>query len=137
MAQTKQSYLTSCSTNNQLRMVFWIFLWSLSWVAVKWGIKNDWLPEGPVTIAAIGGTTVLGWLMIQAFRKFLAQSDELQRKIQLDALSFTLGITIIGTALYGLLETAMIVKTVELSNIILLISITYAASSLLINWRYQ
>lgn len=75
--------------------------------------------------------------MILGYRRFLREADELQRKIQLDALAISLGVALVGTATYKLTEGAGVVADADISNIILLISVTYSAAVLLGQWRYS
>jgi hypothetical protein len=98
---------TACSGTphdgrNQLRVIFWSFIWALSFVVVTLAIKKEWLPFG-ATLAAGLGTSLFGIATLLAYRRFLHETDELRRKIEVEALSLAFGVGIVGGLTYWLL----------------------------------
>ena len=67
----------------------------------------------------------------------LRSMDDLQRKIQLEALSMALGISIVGCAAYSLLVTWGYIVDEEVSDIFFLMCVSYSASVLIGVWRYR
>jgi len=142
MEKTKKTFLARCYNStreirNATRLVGWILAWSVSLVGVKHGIDHEWLPaDGPTFLATLISTGI-GLGMILGYRRFLREADELQRKIQLDALALSLGVALVGTATYKLIERAGVVADADISNIVLLISVTYLATFLFGQRRYS
>ena len=76
---------------NQQRVVILLFLWMVSFVALSILIREGILLSGPLAWAAVGVSTLLGGAMLLAYRRFLGETDELQRKIQLQSLAWGFG----------------------------------------------
>jgi hypothetical protein len=57
--------------------------------------------------------------------KLVSDMDELQRKIQYSALAFAMGVTYVGSFCYSLLVTYQLVIDVEVSDLILLMTIAF------------
>jgi drug/metabolite transporter (DMT)-like permease len=88
---------------NQKLVLLWSFLWALSFVAVALGIKRGWLSSGVVTFAAVTGSALLGIATVLAYRRFIEETDELRRKIEVEALAMAFGIGMVGGLSYWLL----------------------------------
>ncbi|MFN2262192.1 MAG: hypothetical protein ABR595_09035, partial [Psychroflexus sp.] len=79
-----------------------------------------------------------GIAMIIANRNWFNSLDELQRKIQLEALGITLGLAVIFGITYSLLDiTNLIASDAEISLLVGFMGITYLVSLLIIRKRYQ
>ena len=87
---------------NQRRILLWALLWTISFLAVTLVIKKDWLPFG-VTLAGVAGNALCGIATVLAYRRFLSETDELRRKIEVEALAFAFGAGIVGGLTYWLL----------------------------------
>jgi len=87
---------------NQLRVALWSLVWAFSFLAITLVIKKNWLPYG-VTIVGVFGTSILGIVTILAHRRFLRETDELQRKIEVEALALAFGVGLVGGLTYWLL----------------------------------
>ena len=76
--------------------------------------------------------------MIRVFKQYLLGLDELQRKIQLDAMALTLGVGMVVGVSYELLEDIKLITfEPEISHLILLMCLTYCIGIILGNRRYQ
>jgi hypothetical protein len=76
--------------------------------------------------------------MIRVFKQYLLGLDELQRKIQLDAIALTLGVGLVIGSSYELLEDIKLIPfEPEISHLIILMSLTYWVGVILGNRRYQ
>ena len=75
--------------------------------------------------------------MVVAFMRFLQGLDELQRKIQLDALALSVGIGLVGSFSYSLMVTAKFIIDAEISDIILLTTLTYVVGVIAGQVRYR
>ena len=77
------------------------------------------------------------WNRLAAFMRLLKGMDDLQRKIQLDALSMSLGISLVGCAAYSLLVTWGYIVDEEVTDIFMLMCVAYSISVLIGVWRYR
>ena len=127
----------SRSVKDNLVLVMWIFVWMASLTVADKAALYDWWPKGWISIAAIALNIMLGFVMIRFFLKMLANQDELMRRIQLNALSIALGISLVGCAAYSLLVTWGYIIDEEVSDIFVLMTVTYALSSLVLTIRYR
>jgi hypothetical protein len=115
--------------------------WTWSWVATlalaTFGPLFIWDDHQLLTILFVGLNFANGIAMIIANRSFFNSLDELQRKIQLEALGITLGLTVIFGITYSLLDTTNLIGTdAEIGFLVGIIGVTYMVSLLIIRKRY-
>ncbi|MDG1856858.1 MAG: hypothetical protein P8J66_07600, partial [Verrucomicrobiota bacterium] len=82
---------TAQTKKNTKRLFFWSVVWVLATAGLAFGPKNLWSFNTWLTIIAVLIHIGLGLGMIRAFKQYLLGLDELQRKIQLDAMALSLG----------------------------------------------
>jgi hypothetical protein len=116
-------------------------IWTWSWVGTlaiaTFGPKFIWSGNRLLTILAIGINLVIGILMILANRKLFNHYDELERKIHLEAMAFTLGVAVVAGLCYSLLDqTNLIAGDAEIGILVGLIGLTYMVSMLINRKRY-
>lgn len=115
--------------------------WTWSWVATlalaTFGPIYIWDDHLLLTILFVGLNFANGIAMIIANRQFFNSLDELQRKIQLEALGITLGLTVIFGITYSLLDTTNLIGAdAEIGFLVGVIGVTYMVSLLIIRKRY-
>jgi len=115
--------------------------WTWSWVATlalaTFGPKFIWDDHQLLTILFVGLNFANGIAMVIANRHFFNSLDELQRKIQLEALGITLGLTVIIGITYSLLDTTNLIGAdAEIGFLVGIIGIIYLVSTLIIKRRY-
>ena len=115
--------------------------WTWSWVATlalaTFGPRFIWDDQQLLTILFVGLNFANGVAMIIANRSFFNSLDELQRKIQLEALGITLGLAVIFGITYSLLDTTnLIANDAEIGFLVGIIGVTYMVSLLIIRKRY-
>jgi hypothetical protein len=72
------------------------------------------------------------------FKHYLLGLDELQRKIQLDAMALSLGVGLVIGSSYELLEDIKLITfEPEISHLIILMSLTYVVAAVLGHRKYQ
>ncbi len=116
-------------------------LWTWSWVATlaiaTFGPKFIWDDNKVLTTLAICTNLCNGILMILANRKLFDQYDELERKIHLEAMGFTLGAAVVVGLSYSLLDQTNIIRSdAEIGFVVMFIGITYMVSLLVNRSRY-
>ena len=125
------------AAKNSIRLVCWIFVWAATMVLADKAEAYQWYSSDFMSMAAIVINTAIGVCMILAYMRFLKKSDELQRKIQMDALALSMGVGLVGSFTYSLLVTAKFVIDNEISDIILLTSATFMISFIVGQARYR
>lgn len=116
-------------------------LWTWSWVATlaiaTFGPIFIWEDHKALTTLAIITNLSNGVLMILANRKLFNHYDELERKIHLESLALTLGLTIIVGLTYSLLDqTNLIPFDAEIGVLVGFVGVTYMITLLVNRKRY-
>lgn len=123
---------------NTLNLALWTAGWVLSLALAQLGPHLLWAHSTVLNAAAMLFNLAIGIGMLMANRKHLRGLDELQQKIQLEAMAFTLGAGLIIGMLYDVADnTGMIGFSAEISHLVVFMSLVYLAGVLLGNRRYQ
>lgn len=121
---------------NQWRLTLWSFVWALSFVAVTLAAKKEWLPFG-VTLAGVIGTSLFGIVTVLAYRRFLHETDELRRKIEVEALCLAFGVGIVAGLTYWLLAVMGAVPAKDFIWVFLVMIVTHPLGVLIGLRRYS
>ncbi len=114
-----------------------IFAWTGTMVLADKAELYEWHSSALISILAIVINAGIGIGVIATFMRFLRELDELQRKIQLDALALSMGIGFVGSFSYSLLVTAKFITDAEISDVILLMTLTYVVGLIVGQLRYR
>lgn len=125
------------SVKDQLWLVAWIFIWMATLTVADKAHLYGWWGSDWAGLAGIAVNILVGLVMLGFFMRMLSRMDELQRKIQLDALSLSLGISIVGCSAYMLAVTWGFITDEEVSDIFMLMCLSYSASVIYLVWRYR
>ena len=136
MGKAKSDY-DSRSIRDNLVLVAWLFAWMAALTVADKSALYDWWSAEWLTFLAIAIHVLIGIGMIFRFMAMLRNMDDLQRRIQLEALSMALGISLVGCAAYSLLVTWGYIVDEEVSDIFILMCVSYSVSVLLGVWRYR
>jgi hypothetical protein len=105
---------------------------------MSFGPRFLWNKTSAFTLLAVGFNFCVGVGLIVAHKKYLANLDELQRKVYLDALGITVGVVLIVAVPYAVLDRFNIVHlNGEVSDLVILMAVTFLASFLNGTWRYR
>jgi len=118
------------------RNVFiWTSVWLICTALLAFGPKLLWDFNTKITLVVVVANVLSGVKMLLVNKQHLELMDELQRKIQMNAMAVSLGLTMIFGSLYGLLEPAGLIEyTPNPSNILFVLGISYMVA-LVINHR--
>ena len=120
------------------RLAFWTFAWTLSVALATFGGKYLWEGNQLLNVAAIGLNLLIGVLMILANRNLVENLDELEKKIQLESMGLTLGLTLVVGLAYSLLDiTNVIPWDAEISFLVVFMGLCYLTTTLLNSRRYR
>lgn len=114
------------NARNVRRLGMWTAAWLVSLAAVFFGHKYLWDGNQALTAAVVGINVVLGGFMIWANKQHLLGLDELQRKMQLEAMGLSLGVgMVLGFAYSALDSTGVIPFRAEISHLAVIMSLSY------------
>jgi len=132
---------TICTQHNNTHILN-LALWTLAWVAstalLRFGAEYIWDYKAAYSIIVLITHLALGAAMIMVNVKHLANLDELQRKITMDAMGITLGVGLIAGIAYEQLEDIKLITfEPEINHLIMLMAFTYIISILIGNRKYK
>ena len=129
---------TPQTKKNTKRLFIWSVVWVLATAGVAFGPKNLWNFNTLPTILGVLIHIGIGFGGIMVFKQYLLELDELQRKIQLDAMALSLGIGLVLGSSYELLEDIKLIPfEPEIPHLIILMSLTYVVGTVLGHRKYQ
>jgi len=130
--------ITPQTKKKTLRLFLWTVAWVLATAGVAFGSKNLWNFNTWLTIIAVLIHIGLGLGMIRVFKQYLLGLDELQRKIQLDAMALSLGIGLVLGCSYEMLEDIKLIPfEPEIPHLLIMMSLTYVVGTVLGHRKYQ
>lgn len=107
-------------------------LWAIGFLGATWAITEGTV-SGVPSLAVAAVPVILGVLVLFGYRRFLRESDELQRQIQLEALALGLGVGWVAISSYPLFER-LGAPVIESGDYVLIIAVAYSFGSVL-GWR--
>ncbi|WP_034917281.1 hypothetical protein [Gillisia sp. CAL575] len=123
---------------NTINLALWTGAWLVTMAISSFGSLLLWEGNSLLSGLAILINFLVGIGMIFANIKHLKGLDELQRKIQLEAMGIALGLAVVaGLAYSSLDQTNLISYNAEISHLVILIGITYFAGVLIGTSRYR
>ncbi len=76
--------------------------------------------------------------MILANKNYLAELDELQRKVQLNSMGITLGVGLIAGVPLSVMDAYHVIPFhVDIAYLVILMAVTFGVSNLYGTWRYR
>ena len=137
-AETKTNKAYSRGRVSEAKVIYWCLAWTLATAGATFGPELLWGYGTLITSIGIAIQLALGFGMIWAFKGVLLALDELQRLIQLEAISLALGVGVIVGVSYELLEDIKLITfQPEISHLLILITLTYLFGLFLGNRRYR
>ncbi len=121
-----QSDWEASNKQNTVRLAWWTAAWVITMAVAVFGAQFVWKSSPWLTLAAIVVNLGVGVGMIIANRRHLKGLDEMQQKIQLEAMALSLGVGLIGGLAYSNLDvTNLIAFDAEISHLVILMALTY------------
>lgn len=119
------------------KLAVWTLLWVLTEAIVVFGHKELWDGSKWITGLSLGVNVLIGIGMVFTYRNLMNLLDELERKIQLESMGLTLGLTLVIGLGYSVLDiTNMIPWDAEIGNLVFFMGICYIACVLINTRRY-
>lgn len=107
------------------RLAVWTAGWVLTMAVANFGPHFLWSGSA-LTVLAILVNVLVGGGMIMANVRHLKGLDEMQQRIQLDAMGMSLGVGLVLGLAYSNLDTSgVIASDAEISHLVILMALTY------------
>ena len=128
----------SRTRTNVVRIFRWNGAWGAATLLMAFGPKFLWNKALGFTLLAVGLDVAVGVGMILANKKYIAELDELQRKVQLNSMGITLGVALIAGVPFSVLDAYHVIPFhADIGYLLILMSLTFAVSNLYGAWRYR
>ena len=75
--------------------------------------------------------------MILSYKRFITEADELERKIQLEALAISASVTIVSFSSYAVLEKAFSIPELSTAYLIVILSLAYVVGLVIGRMRFK
>ncbi len=136
--------MNSTATSEQNRqktlriLAFSTLAWTASVALVVFGPMLFWPDQPTMDLVMILLNLGLGIAMLLVNRRYILNLDELQRKIQLEAMAWALGLAVVGGLAYSLLDIRNVIPfDAEISFLVIGVSLTYLGGLLYGQYRYR
>jgi hypothetical protein len=121
-----------------IQLFRWCGAWGGTCVLLAFGPQFLWNRVLVFTLLAVGLNVGVGIGAIVANKKYLEELDELQRKVHLNSLAITVGVAMIAGVPYSVMDSYHVIPFhADISHLMVLMSLTYAASNLYGTRRYR
>ncbi len=121
---------------NRRWVTIWSFVWALSFTGLALVIKRNWWSSG-VVLAGVIGTALFGLATVLAYRVFLRETDELRRKIEVEALALAFGVGVFGGLSYWLLVLSDLASVKDFAFVFVAMIFTHIGGVLVGCRRYS
>jgi hypothetical protein len=123
---------------NVIRLFRWNGAWGAATALMVFGPKFLWNRALVFTLLAVGLDVAVGVGMILANKNYLAELDELQRKVQLNSMAITLGVAVVAGVPFSVLDAYHVIPFhADVAYLLILMSLAFAVSNLYGTRRYR
>ena len=137
-AVSKQSNWHKNNQKNTSKLAFWTLIWVLSMALTNFGPRLIWDLNNTLTVIAVLLNFALGLKMVMANIQHIKGLDEMQQRIQLNAMGITLGLSLVAGLTYSNLDVLnLITFHAEISHLVIFIGLTYISATFIGNRKYQ
>jgi len=121
-----------------IRLAQWTGAWLAATALMAFGPKFLWNKALVFTLLVVGLDVAVGVGMILSNKNYLAELDELQRKVQLNSMAITLGVGLIAGVPLAVMDSYHVLPFhADISSLLILMSLTFGASNLYGTRRYR
>lgn len=123
---------------NVMRLALWSGAWVATSALMGFGPRFLWNKALLFTLLAVGLNFAVGVGMILANKRYVAELDELQRKVYLNALGITVGVALIVGIPLSVMGTYHVIPFhADISHLVMIMGLTFVVSNLYGTWRYR
>lgn len=99
-------FVDEADLRNRRRFLWASAAWATFFVVGTWLVESSASPARGLVVGVTVVTVALGLVAIGTYGRFLSETDELKRRIQLEGIAFGFGIGLLFSLSYQLLESA-------------------------------
>ncbi len=130
MPSTDDAWSATVRTNTR-RLGLWTVAWVATMAVANFGPRFVWGELVWITALAIAVNLAIGAGMVLANIRHLKGLDEMQQKVQLEAMGLSLGVgLVVGLAYSNLDVTGIIGFDAQISHLVILMGLTYIAGTM-------
>ncbi|WP_462160095.1 hypothetical protein [Pseudoalteromonas sp. GB56] len=136
MSQTELSFKQRNKLNT-LNLAKWTTAWLITLAIASFGPHLMWSKEQTIfSIIAVALNLLVGVMMIVANKKQILGLDEMQQRIQLNAMGITLGASVVFGLAYSVVQSSGLLNYDEdISHLVIFMSLTYLTTLIVMNTR--
>lgn len=121
-----------------IRLACWNGAWVAATALMSFGPKFLWSKALVFTLLAVGLDVAVGVGLILATKKHVAEQDELQQKVYLNALGITVGVAMIAGIPWSMMDAYDVIPfKADIAHLVILMGLTFFVSFLYGSWRYR
>jgi hypothetical protein len=136
--ETKSNEWETSTRKNVRHLAYWTVGWVLTLAIATFGPIFLWDYNFSISILFILINTIIGVGMILMNRKYIDGLDEMQRKVNMDAMAIALGVGVVGGVSYSTLDTVNVIPfDAEIGFLVMLMSLTYVIAVIVGSIRYK
>lgn len=125
-------------TRNTKLLAVWTGAWLLTMALATFGPVLLWSDDKLWSFLAIALNTLVGIVMIIANKRQLQSLDEMQQRIQRDAMGVTLGVGLVAGLSYSNLDISNLIPgDAEISVLVMIMGLTYGLTMMLVARKYR
>ncbi|MEJ2031245.1 MAG: hypothetical protein P8X66_15675 [Maritimibacter sp.] len=137
MPSTDDAWSATVRTNTR-RLGLWAVAWVATMALANFGPRLVWGELGWLTALAIAANLAIGAGMVLANIRHLKGLDEMQQKVQLEAMGLSLGVGLVAGLAYSNLDvTGLIGFDAQISHLVILMGLTYIAGTMVGARKYR
>lgn len=124
---------------NTVSLAKWTLAWVLSLALVSFGPKFLWQETVIISVIAllVNIAIAIGIGMILANKRQLLGLDEMQQKLQLNAMAITLGsVLVMGIAYETMSNSHIVAFDAKISHLVIFMGLTYLVSTFILQKKY-
>ena len=128
----------SRTRTNVIRLFYWNGAWGAATALMAFGPGFLWNRALGFTLLSVGLDVAVGIGMILANKKYIAELDDLQRKVQLNSMGITLGVALIAGTPISVMEGYHVIPVhANVAFLLILMGLTFVVSNLYGTRRYR
>lgn len=120
------------------QLSLWTLIWVLTEALVVFGHQSLWSATPWITAVFLALNLLVGIGMVWTYKRLMTLMDELERKIQLESMGITLGLTLVAGIGYSVMDiTNLIPWDAEIGILIFFTGACYIISMIVNTRRYR
>jgi cytochrome c biogenesis protein CcdA len=126
------------SKQNTLQLGFWTAIWVLTMALTNFGPRFIWDFNQSLTVIAVLLNLTIGLKMVFVNIRHIKSLDEMQQRIQLNAMGITLGLSLVVGLTYSNLDVVKLISFhAEISHLVIFMGLTYLVATYIGNRSYR